>query len=255
MASNFSSWRVSSSATRRTLGSTTSWKALRASTVSPNISTRACGIVPGGVGVDQLGRLGDGHAVAPPDEGVALDHGRQGRVHPARAERDHLAVAGRPFAPRRLGSDAGGLAEETEQGRLVLGPLDIRSLDHHDRLIGAEDGALVHRPHVHGQAFEQPGRLLDTGEDPERPVRLGEALEANLGLDARVESSRRQDLDRAGEIDVGHLPGFDLGLGGDVKSPRMTGHSGLAPGGHGARPAWPDSPRISGRSQRDTPGP
>src|SRR5262249_58591633 len=101
------------------------------------------------VSVDQLGRFGDRDTVAAPDEGVALDHRRERGVHTPRPERDNLSLARGLLATSRLGGDARGLAEETEQRRLVLRPLDIRALDAHHRLIRLEEKTLVPPPHTH----------------------------------------------------------------------------------------------------------
>ena len=90
-----------------------------------------------GIGVDELGGLGHRHPVAAADEGVALDHGRQRGMHAARPEGDHLPLARRPLAARRLGGDAGGLAEEAEQRGLVLRPVEVVPLDHQHRLVRA----------------------------------------------------------------------------------------------------------------------
>src|SRR5437773_2104829 len=65
--------------------------------------------------------------------------------------------------------DAGGLAEQSQKRGLVLRPLDVGALDHEHGLVGPEDGALVHRPHVDGQTFQQHRRFLDAREDPEGP--------------------------------------------------------------------------------------
>src|SRR5262249_57081930 len=101
------------------------------------------------VSVDQLGRFGDRDTVAAPDEGVALDHRRERGVHTPRPERDNLSLARGLLATSRLGGDARGLAEETEQRRLVLRPLDIRALDAHHRLIRLEENTPLHRPPPH----------------------------------------------------------------------------------------------------------
>src|SRR5207244_4067848 len=74
----------------------------------------------GRIRVDQLRGLRDGDAVAATDERIPLDHRRERRVHPAGAERDHLAVARGLLAARRLGRDPGRLTEKAEPGRLVL---------------------------------------------------------------------------------------------------------------------------------------
>ena len=90
-------------------------------------------------------------------------------------------------------------------------------------LLGAEQRPLVHRPDVDRQALEQARGLLDAGQDPERPVGLREALQADLGLDVLVEALGAKDLDGAVEVDVRDLAGLDLGLGG-----RVEGALGLA---------------------------
>src|SRR5207245_8776506 len=97
----------------------------------------------------QLGRLRRREAVAPADERVALDHRRQRRMHATRAEGDHLPLTRRLLAARRLRGDTGRLAQEAEQRRLVLRPLDVRALDAEDGLVGLEDRAVVTRPPLH----------------------------------------------------------------------------------------------------------
>src|SRR5581483_5602684 len=67
------------------------------------------------VGVDQLRRLRHRDAVAAAHERVPLDHRREPRVHPPGPEADDLALPGRLLAPRRLGRDPGGLAEQPEE--------------------------------------------------------------------------------------------------------------------------------------------
>src|SRR3989475_7055445 len=171
---------------------------------------------PHGIGVDQLGRLRHRDAVAPADERVALDHRRQRRMHATRAEGDHLPLTRRLLAARRLRGDTGRLGQEAEQRRLVLRPLDVRALDAEDGLVGLEDRALVHRPHVHRLALEQRRDLLDAGQDAPRPV-LGKALEVHLGLHALAIVAMLQDLDGAGEIDVGDLAALDVGVSGGVE--------------------------------------
>ena len=150
------------------------------------------------VGVDQLGRLRDGHAVAAADEGIALDHGGQRRVHAPRPEGDDLALARRALAPGGLGGDAGGLAEEPEERRLVFRPLDVGALDDEHRLMRAEQRPLVHGPDVDREPLEQGRRFLDAGEHPEAPVRLREALQPDLRLDALREAAGAEDLARCG---------------------------------------------------------
>jgi len=73
-----------------------------------------------GIGVDQLGRLVNGDAVAATDEGIPLDHGASGRCIAPGSEGDDLAFAGGALAASRLGRDARGLAEQAEERRLVL---------------------------------------------------------------------------------------------------------------------------------------
>jgi hypothetical protein len=121
-------------------------------------------------------------------------------------------IARRALAAGGLGRDAGSLAEEAEQGGLVLRPLGVDPLDEEHRVLGPEERALVHGPDVHRQAFQQRSGLLDAGEHAERPVGLREALEPDLRLDVLVETPGVQDLDGAIEVDVRDLAGLDLGL-------------------------------------------
>ena len=193
------------------------------------------------VGVDQLGRLRDGHAVAAADEGIALDHGGQRRVHAPRPEGDDLALARRALAPGGLGRDAGGLAEEPEERRLVFRPLDVGALDDEHRLMRAEQRPLIHGPDVDREPLEQARRFLDPGEHPEAPVRLREALQPDLRLDALREAAGPEDLHGAGEVDVRHLSRFDVGLGGDVEaSLGLIRHTRYGP---------PGPVRVAGLSQ------
>jgi hypothetical protein len=84
---------------------------------------------PHGIGLDQLRRLRHRDAVAATHEGVALDHGRDAWVHPARAEADDLALAGGFLAAGGLRRDPGRLTEQAEQRGLVLRPVDVDALD------------------------------------------------------------------------------------------------------------------------------
>src|SRR5436309_6696142 len=168
------------------------------------------------VRVDQLRGLRHGDAVAAADERVPLDHRRERRVHPAGAERDHLAVGRGLLAARGLGRDPRGLAEQAEEGRLVLGPLDVGPLDAEHRLVGLEDGPFVHGPDVHRHALQERRGLLDAREDAPAPV-LREALQIDLRLHALLVPAVDQDLDRAREIDVGNLAALDVGVGGGVE--------------------------------------
>src|SRR4026208_595641 len=77
----------------------------------------------------------------------------------------------------------------------------------------------------------------------ERPVGLREALEAELGLHALVESPGPQDLDGAIEVDVGDLTRLDLGLGSDVE-----GALGLAL--HGNADTSRPGNKVHGLSQK-----
>src|SRR5258706_15284769 len=143
----------------------------------------------------------------------------------SRAERDHLSLARRLLAARGLRRDAGRLAQEAEQRRLVLRPLDVRALDAEDGLVGLEDRALVHRRHVDRLALEQRRDLFDAGEDAPLPV-LGKALEVHLGLDALAIVSMLQDLNGAGEVDVGDFAALDVGVSGGVeRTLRSVRHS------------------------------
>ena len=175
-------------------------------------------MVPVGIGVDQLGRLRDGHAVAAADEGVALDHRGQRRMHAPRPEGDHLALARRALAPGGLGGDAGGLAEEPEERRLVLRPLDVGALDDEHRLVRAEERPLVHGPDVDGQALEQapPPPRCRRGRRSSSPA-CGKLLSRISALTRLREAAGSQDLHGAREVDVRHLARLDLGLGGDVE--------------------------------------
>jgi hypothetical protein len=159
----------------------------------------------------------------------------QRRVHAPGAERDHLALARRLLAARGLRGDARGLAEQTEEGGLVLRPLHVGALDDEHRLIGGEQRALVHGAHVDRHAVEQRRHLLDAGEHAPLPV-FGEALEVDLGLHALAIAPVGQDLHRASEVDVGHLAALDLGVGCGVKR-ALRGRHRIArpPGGAG----WP----------------
>src|SRR3989454_12360461 len=134
----------------------------------------------------------------------------------AGAERDHLAVSRGLLAARRFGRDPRGLAEQAEEGRLVLGPLDVGALDAEHRLEGLEHGPFVHRPDVHRHALEERPGLLDAGEDAPAPV-LGQALQIDLRLHALLVPAVGEDLDRAAEIDVGHLAALDVGVGSGVE--------------------------------------
>ncbi len=176
--------------------------------------------------IDELGGLRHRDPVAAAHERVALDHRREGRVHAARPEGDHLARARRALAAGRLRRDAGGLAEEAQQRRLVLRPLRVDALDEEHGVFGPEQRALVHGPDVHRQPVQQRGRLLDAGEDAEGPVGLGEALEPDLGLDPLVETAGAQDLDGSIEVDVRDLAGFDLGVRGRVEGALGALHIG-----------------------------
>ena len=64
-----------------------------------------------GIGFDQLRRFRHGHAVAAAHEGVALDHGGEGRMHAPCSEGDDRAVPRRALAAGGLGGDTRGLAE------------------------------------------------------------------------------------------------------------------------------------------------
>src|SRR5438093_1730870 len=171
---------------------------------------------PHGIGLDQLGGLRHRDAVTSTDERVALDHRRQRRVHAPRPEGDHLALARRLLAARRLCGDARRLAEEAEQRRLVLGPFDVCALDAEHGLLRLAEDPLVHCPHVHRLTFEEGRSFLDAGENTPLPV-LREGLQIDLGLDSLAVAAMGQDLHRAREVDVGHLAALDVGVGGGVK--------------------------------------
>src|SRR6266571_1235918 len=180
---------------------------------------------PHRIGVDELGRLGHGHAVAAADEGVALDHGRDGRMHAAGAERDHLPLTRRLLAAGRLGGDAGGLADQAEQGRLVPRPLDVGALERQHRLVRTKERALVHRAHRHRHTFEQRRGLVDAGQDAPLPV-VGEALDVDLGLHALAVIAMPEDLDGPLEVHVRNVAALDLGVGCGVERAPRRGHSG-----------------------------
>src|SRR5262249_60761763 len=128
-------------------------------------------------------------------------------------ERDDLAIARRALAPRGLGGDAGGLAEEPQERCFVRRPLDVGALDDEHGLVRTEDRALVHSPYVDGKPLEQCSRFLDPRENAKAPVGLREALETDLRLDALGEALGFQDLDLALEVDLRDLALFVLWLG------------------------------------------
>ena len=165
-----------------------------------------------GVGIDQLGRLRHRHAVAAPDEGVALDHGGEPWMHPPGSEADHLALPRRLLAAGRLGRDPRGLAEEAEERGLVLRPVHVDALDGEDGLVGAEHRPFVHGGHIDRQPVQEVGGLLDSRQDPPGPVPR-QALQVHLGLDARPVASGPEDLHRPVEVDVGDLARLNFLVG------------------------------------------
>src|SRR4030095_14902190 len=164
-------------------------------------------------------------------------------MHAPRAERDDPPVPRGPLAARVLRREAGGLTKQAEEGGLVLGPLGIDTLDDEHGVLGTEQRSLVHRGDVHREAFEAPRRLPETRQHAERPVRLREALETDLGLHALVESPGSEDLDGAIEVDVGDFARLDLGLGSDVE-----GALGLAL--HGNADTSRPGNKVHGLSQK-----
>ena len=174
------------------------------------------------IGVDQVRGLRHRDTVASADEGVALDHRRQRRMHAARAEGDDLPLARDLLAARGLRGDAGGLAEQAEQRGLVLCPLDVDAVDHDDRLVGVEDRPFVHRLHVDGHAFQQRRDLFDARQNAPLPI-VGEALQVDLGLDPLPVVAMPEDLDRPLEVDVGDVAALDVGFSGGMETALRRG--------------------------------
>ena len=112
-------------------------------------------------------------------------------MHPPGPEADHLTLPCGLLAARRLGRDPRGLAEEAEEGRLVLRPVHVDALDGENGLVGPEHRPLVHGGHVDRQPFEEVGGLLDSRQDPQAQS-LGRLFRYTSALTrARLPRARR----------------------------------------------------------------
>src|SRR5215212_9329282 len=170
----------------------------------------------------------DGDPVAATEVSSPLYHGRDRGVHPARPEGDQGTLARRHLAARRPGSHPRGFAEEAQDGRFVLGKGAVGPGERQNRLVGVADRALRHGSYLGLYPFQQPGYLVEAGDD--EPILLVGGLVRNLYVDRGVfEPAGAQDFHRAVEIDVRDRGVPDLLFGGRVE-PRQPAASGAFPG-------------------------
>src|SRR3989338_4363730 len=97
-------------------------------------------------------------------------------------------------------------------------------------------------PHDRGRPSRRRGRLFDPRQDSPPPVAQGETLQPDLGFGPLLVAALAEDLHRAAEVDIVHLTGLDLSVGGEVEGALggIFRHNNNPPSGSEVSPILPD---------------